>query len=156
MERTPSADPVVASELDTLSQRLRSLDARFDEDVATSTEVMQAIDALRAELGSTATPVAMDTAEIERTIGALMARLEGLAEAVATTGRPPGGPAAEELQRLVDERIEAQVAAQVAERVGELTRSSRSASPPPRHRHEPAAPSRATPRASTTCWSATG
>ena len=93
MERTPSADPVVASELDTLSQRLRSLDARFDEEVATSTEVMQAIDALRAELGSTAMPVAMDTAEIERTIGALMARVEGLAEAVATTvPSTSGGP----------------------------------------------------------------
>ena len=36
--------------------------------------------------------------------------------------RSPAGPAAEELQRLVDERIEAQVAAQVAERVAELTR----------------------------------
>ena len=49
-----------------------------------------------------------------------MARVEGLPR----PSRPPPHPAgrAEELQRLVDERIEAQVAARVAERVGELTR----------------------------------
>ena len=67
-------------------------------------------------------PVAMDTAEIERTIGALMARVDSLAEAVATAAPIPAGRAADDLQRLVDERIEAQVAARVAERIGELTR----------------------------------
>ena len=36
VERTPVTDPVVASELDTLSQRLRFLDDRLNEDVATS------------------------------------------------------------------------------------------------------------------------
>ena len=91
VERTPVTDPVVASELDTLSQRLRFLDDRLNEDVATSAEVTQAIEALRTELAGAVAP-------------------------------DPTGPAAEELQRLVDERIEAQVAAQVAERVGELTR----------------------------------
>ena len=119
---SPATDPVVASELDTLSQRLHLLDARLDEEVAASSEVMGAIDALRAELGSTAMPVAMDTAEIERTIGALMARVDSLAEAVATAAPIPAGRAADDLQRLVDERIEAQVAARVAERIGELTR----------------------------------
>ena len=91
VERTPVTDPVVASELDTLSQRLRFLDDRLNEDVATSAEVTQAIEALRTELASAVAPDAT-------------------------------GPTAEELQRLVDARIEAQVAAQVAERVGELTR----------------------------------
>ena len=91
VERRPVSDPLVAGELDTLSQRLRLLDDRLNEGVATSAEVTQAIDALRTELAS---------------------------------ARPPDatGPTAEDLQRLVDARIEAQVAAQVAERVGELTR----------------------------------
>ena len=50
------------------------------------------------------------------------ARVDGLAEASRRRAAGPAGPAADEFQRLVDERIEAQVAAQVAERVGELTR----------------------------------
>jgi DNA repair exonuclease SbcCD ATPase subunit len=122
VERTPTSDPVVASELDALSQRLRSLDARIDEEVTTSSEVMQAIDAIRAELGSTAMPIGMGTAELERTIGGLMARVDSLAEAVATAAPNPTRPAADELQRLVDDRIEAQVAARVAERIDDLTR----------------------------------
>ena len=67
VERTPVTDPVVASELDTLSQRLRFLDDRLNEDVATSAEVTQAIDALRAELERDA--VAMDRRD-ERRSGA--------------------------------------------------------------------------------------
>ena len=78
VERTPVTDPVVASELDTMSLRLRNLDDRLSEDVATSAEVTQAIDALRAELENIGVP---DTT----------------------------GSTAEELQRLVGERIEAQV-----------------------------------------------
>ena len=56
VERTPVTDPVVASELDTLSQRLRVLDDRLNEGVATSAEVTQAIDALRTELASGLVP----------------------------------------------------------------------------------------------------
>ena len=36
LERTPVTDPVVASELDTLSQRLRFLDVRLNEEVPTT------------------------------------------------------------------------------------------------------------------------
>ena len=99
LERTPVTDPVVASELDTLSQRLRFLDNRLNEDVATSGEVTRAVDA----------------------IGALAARVDGLAEAVATGTSDTTGPAAEELQRLVDERVEAQVAERCGA-VADLTR----------------------------------
>ena len=64
----------------------------------------------------------MDTSELEGTIQSLSTRLDGLAESIATGAAGSAGPAAEELQRLVDERIEARVAEQVAERVAELTR----------------------------------
>ena len=56
VERRPVGDPVVASELDTLSQRLRVLDDRLNEGVATSAEVRQAIDSLRTELAEAGTP----------------------------------------------------------------------------------------------------
>jgi hypothetical protein len=116
---TPVTDPVVASELDTLSQRLRFLDVRLDEEMATSSEVMRAVDAVRAELASSA------ASQLEGTLGALSARVDGLAEALAAAA-PDTTAAAEELQRLVDERVEAQLAeqlaAQVAERVAEFTR----------------------------------
>ena len=96
LERTPVTDPVVASELDTLSQRLRFLDDRLNEDVATSGEVTRAVEAIEA----------------------LAARVDGLSEVVAPGASDTTGPAAEDLRRLVDERVEAQV----AERVAELTR----------------------------------
>ena len=122
LERTPVTDPVVASELDTLSQRLRFLDVRLNEEVPTTSEMTRAVDALRAELASAGTPVAVDTSELEGTIQSLSTRLDGLAESIATGAAGSAGPAAEELQRLVDERVEARVAEQVAERVAELTR----------------------------------
>ena len=85
-----------------------------------------------------------------------MARVDGLAEAVATAHRGPAGPAAEELQRLVDERIEAQVAEQVAERVAELTRDLEERLAAAESQPRAGGPPRATRRASTICSSATG
>ncbi len=114
-ERTPSTDPVVASELDTMSQRLRFMDARLNDEMATSSEVTRAVEALRVELAGAGTPVLIDTSELEGTVGELAARLDGLADTVATGLPGTAGSDTEELQRLVDERVDSQVAARVAE-----------------------------------------
>ena len=155
LERTPVTDPVVASELDTLSQRLRFLDDRLNEDVATSGEVTRAVDALRAELAGSGTPVAMDTSELEGTIERSQpASTDSQRHRDRHLGH--GRPAAEELQRLVDERVEAQVAERSQNGSRSSRRASRSASLPPSHSREPADRSRATRRASRICSSATG
>ncbi len=116
----------------------------------------RAVDALRAELASAGTPVTVDTSELEGTIAVALGAPRRTGGEHRDGRRGLGGPAAEELQRLVDERVEARVAEQVAERVAELTRASRSASLPPSRSREPPDRSRATRRASRTCSSATG
>ena len=120
-------------------------------------EVMGAIDALRAELGSTAMPVAMDTAEIERTIGALMARVDSLAEAVATAA-PASLPAARRTTCNVSSTSGSRRRSPHGWRSGSGSSrgTSTRASPPPRRSREPANRSRVARPVSTICSSATG
>jgi len=86
--------------------------------MATGIELTRAIEALRAELAGTDTPIVMDTSELESTIEALVGRVDGLADAVTSGTAGTAGTATEEIQRLVDDRVEAKV----AQRVAELTR----------------------------------
>ena len=66
-ERPPATDPVVASELDTMSQRLRFMDERMNDDMATTDGVARALDALRAELAMPARPAIRPRSPSSRT-----------------------------------------------------------------------------------------